>query len=73
MQAAQKQLITSKRNSAVAKEEIAFLKDQLLQELTNQPLTRTLRERLEQFGIHLNYYFIVAFQLVPMGNDVSSL
>lgn len=73
VQAAQKQLIISKKNSSIAKDEIAFLKDQLLQELTNQPLNPSLNQRLEQFDIPLGHFFIVAFQLVPMGTDIASL
>ena len=58
VQEAQKELIISRKNSATAKEELAFLKDQLLQELTDQPYTLLLQKRLDELGLSLNYYFI---------------
>lgn len=78
VQEAQKALIVSKKNSSIAKEEIAFLKDQLLHELTArpvtaEPLTPELEERLEKLGISLNHYCVAAFQMVPIGEDISAL
>lgn len=73
VQEAQKDLIVSKKNSSIAKEEIAFLKDQLLLELTVQPLTAELEERLDKLDICLEHYYAAAFQMVPMGEDISSL
>lgn len=73
VQEAQKELIISKKNTAFAKEEIAFLKDQVLQELTNQPLTPELKERLDKLGISLQKYYVAAFQIIPMGEDIRAL
>lgn len=73
VQEAQKELIVSKKNNAIAKEELAFLKDQLLQELTNQPLTPEYEERLNKLGIFLQQYYVAAFQMIPMGEDISAL
>ncbi len=73
VQEAQKELIESKRNSSIAKEEIAFLKDQLLQELTDQPPTPELRERLVHFHLSLTHYYMAAFQMVPVNEDISVL
>lgn len=73
VQEAQKDLIVSKKKSSIAKEEIAFLKDQLLQELTIQPLSPELEERLNKLGLSLAHYHVAAFQMVPMGEDISAL
>ncbi|MDO4273595.1 MAG: response regulator [Eubacteriales bacterium] len=73
VQEAQKDLIVSKKNSSIEKEELAFLKDQLLQELTAQPLTPELDEKLKKLNISLEHYYIAAFQLVPVGEDITAL
>lgn len=73
VQAAQKQLITSRRYTSAAKEELSFLKDQLLQELTTHPYTAAFERRLAELGLDLTHYYVVAFQLVPLGNDLASL
>lgn len=73
VQEAQKVLIESKRKSSVAKEELAFLKDQALQELTDQELTPKLEERLLRLGLKLDYYYVAAFQLIPMSEDITAL
>lgn len=70
---AQEQLITSKKNSSIAKEELAFLKDQLLLEMTTAPYSSSFEPRLSKLNIQLDNYYAVAFQLVPLGNDISSL
>ena len=73
VQEAQKELIVSRKNSATAKEELAFLKDQLLQELTDQPYTLLLQKRLDELGLSLNYYFIAAFQIDSVTDEISNL
>lgn len=73
VQKAQKALIVSKKNSSIAKEEIAFLKDQLLQELTDQPYTKRLQERLDELEISLDYYCIAAFQTLSSSEDIAAL
>lgn len=70
---AQQQIIASGRHTSMAKEEIAFLKDQLLQELTLCPFSPELAERLAQFEFHLNHYFVTAFRFVPFEGDITSL
>lgn len=69
----QKELLASRQKSSIAKEELAFLKEQVLQELTNQPLTPQLQSRLEKFGLSLDYYCISAFQMIPAGDDTTFL
>lgn len=73
VQEAQKALIISKKKSSIAKEEVAFLKDQLLQELTDQPYTRKLQERLDELAITLEHYYIAAFQTLSSGDDIAAL
>ncbi len=73
IQDAQKQIITSKKHTSIAKEELAFLKDQLLLEMTASPYLPAFGERLKSLGITLDHYYIAAFQFTPLGNDMDSL
>lgn len=73
IQDAQKQIITSKKHSSIAKEELAFLKDQLLLEMTNSAYLPSFQERLSNLGISLEHYYIAAFQLVPLESDIAFL
>lgn len=73
VQDAQEQIITSKTYASITKEELAFLKDQLLQEMTISTYNSSFEQRLQKLEITLNYYFAVAFQLVPLGSDLASL
>lgn len=70
---AQQKIIAARRHTSFAEEEFTFLKDQLLQELTTGPFSSELEERLEQFQLPLDCYFIAAFQFIPFENDISSL
>ena len=73
IQDAQKQIVTSKKHSSIAKEELAFLKDQLLLEMTSSAYLPSFQERLAALGISLEHYYIAAFQLVPLENDIAFL
>lgn len=73
VQEAQKELIVSKKNSSIAKEELAFLKDQLLQELTDQHYTEKFKDRLIDLGLSLEYYCVAAFQPLSQTADISAL
>ncbi|MDO4322721.1 MAG: response regulator [Lachnospiraceae bacterium] len=73
VQEAQKALIVSKKNSTMAKEELAFLKDQLLQELTDQPYTKKRQDRLDELGFSLENYCVAAFQALSAGDDIAAL
>ena len=73
VQKAQKALITSGKNSASRKEEIAFLKDQLLQEMTDQPFSPAFSDRLQAFGLSLEHYCVAAFQSESSGESISAL
>lgn len=76
IQDAQKQIATSRKHSSIAKgckEELAFLKDQLLLEMTGSAYLPSFQERLSTLGISLEHYYIAAFQLVPLENDIAFL
>ncbi len=60
---AQQRIIVSKRQSSIAKSELAFLKDQFLQELTYGSVSEDIDKRLAEFHIPLDYYYIAAFRL----------
>lgn len=71
VQAAQKKMLTCKKNTA-AEDDLTFLKEQLLQELTVSLLTPSLEQRILQYGICLEQYYIAAFQITPPNQDISS-
>lgn len=70
---AQEQIIISRNHSSVAKEELAFLRDQLLLEMTTMPYASPFMQRLTKLNLNLNNYYIAAFQLVPLENDITAL
>lgn len=70
---AQEQIIISRNHSSVAKEEIAFLRDQLLREMTTMPYAPSFVKRLSKLSLNLNNYYVAAFQLVPLENDIAAL
>lgn len=63
VQSAQEKILTSNTRSAMAEEDMAFLKEQLLQELTDGQTDAALTARLESYEINLDCYCIAAFQL----------
>ena len=73
VQAAQKQLATSKRRSKIAEEEDAFLKEQFLQVLTDHPYRPQFGEKLQDYHLCLDRYYVAAFRLIPYHNDISFL
>ena len=60
---AQQRIAASRRRSSLAKSELAFLKDQFLQELTYGAVSEDTDRRLEEFHIPLDDYYIAAFRL----------
>lgn len=60
---AQQKIIVSKRHDSIAKSELAFLKDQFLQELTYGGAGPDTDKRLAEFQIALDRYYIAAFRL----------
>lgn len=73
VQSAQKQIADSRKITSSAETEMAFLKDQLLQELTDTPINQALSDKLEQCRIILHDYYIAAFQLLPFTNEITQL
>ncbi|MGN0364562.1 MAG: response regulator [Suilimivivens sp.] len=70
---AQQKIIVSKKQDSIAKSEMAFLKEQFLQELTYGTITQETKYNLEKYNIPLNCYYIVAFQLCGSPADISQL
>ena len=68
IQDAQKQIVTSRKQTSIAEEELAFLKDQLLLEMTGSAFLPSFEERLSNLGIRLDHYYAAAFQMVPLEN-----
>lgn len=50
-----------------------FLKDQVMQELTEHSCTEDLRERLSSHGFSMNAYYVAAFRPVSDDSDLSAL
>lgn len=73
VQNAQKQIISSKKQNLSAREEIAFLKERLLQELTDAPFRESLCVKLENYQIPLDGYYIAAFRLLSPEGDLLAL
>lgn len=73
VQKAQKSIITSKEKESIKDFETAFLKEQLLQELTLSSGSRDLLSRLSSYGLALSSYFVIAFQLLPDAENINSL
>ena len=73
VQAAQNQLATSRHHDKIAREEHAFLKEQFLQEMTDQPYQPGFEEKLKEFGISLHQYYVAAFRMIPYHDDITSL
>ena len=73
VQEAQKQLIISQQQESIAKEGIFFLKDQVMQELTDHPCTEQLKEKLHSLGLSMNSYYVAAFKPVADEPDLSAL
>jgi len=73
IQDAQKQIVTSRKQTSIAEDELAFLKDQLLLEMTGSAFLPSFEERLSNLGIRLDHYYVAAFQMVPLENDTAFL
>lgn len=73
VQNAQKEIIANRQKNSFQKSDIAFMKDQLLQELTDTAVTESLKSRLDSYGILLDSYYIAAFQLIPSNENIPSL
>lgn len=80
---AQNYIMQEKTKNSVLEEDIIFIQEQLLLELTNSERTvpPTIMSRLNTYNIHIGYYFLAAFQLISgesqdmgdMGNSFRAL
>lgn len=70
---AQQEIIVSKEQDSIAKNEFAFLKDQFLQELTDAPVTSETNDLLCKFRLPLDVYHVAAFQLSGKSHEISQL
>ncbi len=73
VETARDQLVTSMHYFHIAREENAFLKEQFLQKLTDQPYSPAFQEKLEKFDLCLDRYYVAAFRLIPYQDDITSL
>lgn len=69
----QQRIIVSKEQDSIAKSELAFLKEQFLQELTYNGVTSDTAKGLERFKIPFDHYYIAAFQLTHEPDQISQL
>lgn len=62
---AQNHIIQEKSKNAILEEDIIFIQEQLLLELTNHSANNSsLLSRLQKYNMSIAYYFLVAFQLI---------
>lgn len=73
VQSAQKKIIASRQKNTVKKSDVAFMIDQLLQELTDASYSDTLASRLKEYNLSLDSYYIAAFQFIPYAGNISAL
>lgn len=73
VQNAQKKIIASRQRCHVEQEDLAFLKDQILLELTDHPMDEGLWNRLEEYHVNLEHYCVAAFQILPPGDGIGSV
>lgn len=73
VQNAQKKIVAARQARRMEQTDLAFLKDQLLQELTDHPEDEGLLGRLEEYGIMAGRYYVAAFQLLAPGGEITAL
>lgn len=73
VQNAQKKIVSERQQKHMEQSNMAFLKDQLLQELTDHPGDEGLVLRLTEYGVRLTGYFVAAFQLMEPEGDIPAL
>ena len=73
VQSAQKKIIASRQKNTAKKSDVAFMIDQLLQELTDASCSDTLAARLKEYNISLESYYVAAFQFIPYAGNISAL
>ena len=73
VQEAQKQLIVSQQQGEYCKEGVFFLKDQLMQELTDHPCWERIKKKNCFPGLHMDCYYVAAFKPSSDEPDLSAL
>ncbi len=73
VQHAQKKIIAARQQRHMEQSDLAFLKDQLLQELTDHPDNAQLLDRIREYGADLSRFRVAAFQLLPPGGEIPAL
>lgn len=73
VQNAQKKIVSARQQKHMEQSNMAFLKDQLLQELTDHPGDEGLALRLTEYGVRLTGYYVLAFQLMDPEGEIASL
>lgn len=73
VQKAQKEIITLNQDESEKEEELSFLREQLLQELTVSSNNESILKKLHHYGISLQSYQIVSFQLLSNYSQLASL
>ncbi|MCD8151149.1 MAG: response regulator [Clostridiales bacterium] len=69
----QQQIISSRRQETMAQNELAFLKDQLLQEMACSSVTQTTLDKVKEYGLSFQVYYIAAFQLEQRSSEITQL
>lgn len=73
VQNAQKKIIAARQTRRLEQTDLTFLKDQLLQELTDHPEDERLLQKLGEYGISLDCYYVAAFQIMSEDGEITAL
>ena len=67
-------IVTSKSNTQIKESELAFLKDQLLQQLTDSNIIdENTQKKIDSFNLDFSHFYVAAFQLPKDFNDFNKL
>jgi two-component system response regulator YesN len=73
VKSAQQKIITSKEHDEIAKSEVAFLIERMLQEMVYATPSPETEKKLNEHGILLDSYYIASFQLNGNQSEISQL
>jgi len=66
-------IVTSKSNTQIKESELAFLKDQLFQQLTDSNIIdENKQKKIDSFNLDFSHFYVAAFQLPKDFNDFMS-
>lgn len=67
-------IVTSKSNTQIKESELAFLKDQLFQQLTDSNIIdENTQKKIDSFNLDFSHFYVAAFQLPKDFNDFNKL